>query len=217
MGMAVLSFAVSFLLYSISLSVEHDSRTDIEWAERFQPIVELVSSFVPSLRRMPMSLIARGEGEWAQAVQNVLFLGWLFSPMLAGWIALDVLVINRHHWGRKALLITGWGWGILILISAAIIAAMLPSLFCGLTLGFAPRKIGASSGLPVLAVLFLVMLYAFFTLAASCNALLKRSGIGGQAIPPDPRDSDMLHDFLHDAFAGRIIERIFVARRDRVE
>lgn len=217
MGVTVLSFGISFLLYSISLSVVHDSRADIEWAERFQPIGDLLSTFVPSLRRMPLSLIERGEAEWAPAVQNVLFLGWLFSPMLAGWIAFDVLVINRHFWGRNALLITGWGWGILILISAAIIAAMLPNLFFGLTLGLEPRKIRAASGLPVLAVLFLLMLFAFFMLTASCNALLRRSGIGGQAIPPDPRESDRLHDFLHDAFAGRIIERIFVARRDRVE
>jgi hypothetical protein len=173
---SILSFYMLLFLYSIALRFRLVSYADVEWMRVVQPAVDWLSAFIPALRRMPLDLTERGYADWAPAVQHLMFVAWLSLPLIAVWIILDVLVINRNSWARVRSLYRWRRWAIMLLLSAIVIAAMVPILFFGLTAA-SDRK--GLAGLPGLAGCFFAMVSAFFMLTVSCNVFLTWSRTSG--------------------------------------
>lgn len=209
--LAMFLLGLLLFIYGLALGLGHNRRADGEWIRIVQPAIDRLSTFVPALRRMPYDLIERGQADWAPAVQQVLFAGWLFLLLIGAWVIFEVLVINRHFWARMRPLLNRRGWVTMILICIGAVLALGPVLFFGWT---APGWGGFAGvvGLPMLAGCFFVITATFFVLALACNALAAwpRVGVGGatdeQAMTVDPFLLDLLRRLVPAWMLGRMFE-----------
>jgi hypothetical protein len=171
-GWTFISLAVLFMFYALVLGLLRDSAAAVEWMRLFLPAVEVFSTFIPALHRMPLDFAERGQTDWARAVQHVLLLGWLFWLVISPWIVLEVLVVNRHSCSRARSIMTRRRWSTMILMASALLAPSVYILFSGPTSPSARTSFGSLIGLPMLAGSFFCVMGAFFMLVLSCNVLL---------------------------------------------
>jgi len=207
---ALVILSLLFVLYSISIISKHDSHAVADWMKAFQPAVDWLSPVIPALQRMPSDLIKRGQAEWAPVVQHILLVGWMFFFVSAAWIALDVLIISRRLWGQARPVLNFRGWTVLALMSVFIIAILTPIFFFGLS-PKSGRYAGAENALFVLIMSFPIIVYFFFALVGSCNALLLSSRFAGKHLRDEPIviAQPLLMDILRRSLNEGIFGRLF--------
>jgi hypothetical protein len=140
----------------------------------FQPAADLLSRFIPALRKMPTDLVERNHANWAPAVQHILFFGWLYLLLAVVWITSDMLFFNREFWKQAGVLVPQSRLKtILICVGAIAIAA--PVIYFGLTPAAGRRPFFGLLGLSILAGVFPIMAMGLCTLMMACARPSSRS------------------------------------------
>ena len=137
------------------------------------PTVDRLSTIIPAVWRIPSNLA--GHGDWGLAAQHILLIGWITSPVIALWVFVDVLIINRSVWSlihpvrRRHELIKQ------VVIVIFVFVLVFSVIFFGLT----PRPIHLFAYIAplFLASLFLFLVLTCFLFARVIGLLLAASGI----------------------------------------
>lgn len=169
---AFVAYAIFLVVYSAIIGIGYQSTAVAAWMHLFQPSVDLLSPFLPSLQQMPLHLSEQGNDDWVLPAQHILLVGWsLLLPVLLLFI-IDIFVIYWSYWSKMHLFLSKNTLAIFVPLWIFIIFLFGFDLISGAFVPVSKRRITLL--LLVLPFLFVIVAGMLFVLMISCVALVQK-------------------------------------------